>query len=529
MQFDFQADIPLPITKYDLCIIGAGAAGISIAHALIGSKLNICLLESGGFQYESETQALYEGASTGTAGVDPNGCRLRFFGGTTNHWRGYCAPLGEIDFKKRDWVENSGWPINKKDLISYYERACKICEIGSYAYFQDLQVNSASPPELLRNKLTLDNWQFSPPTRFGTKYRKDLEQAKNISIYLHSNVTRIDANQDASSIKKVTIQTLNGKSGNIHADMFVLACGGLENARLLLLSDNIEPSGLGNKHDNVGRYFNMHVEHEAVAHIISRNGQALKQYFEQFQYQSQAMMTILRTADTIQQKDKILNCGFTLYRPKELETGYSQAKSLLVEIYDKQTFPDDMGAKIWSVLSDLDGLSAALYTKLAYGKTARHIPALYLRAETVPNSDSRVTLDKTFDTLGLRKLKVNWKLTDFDKQSMRQSVIRVAEELGRLNLGRVQLDKHFFNPEGIWPERVWGGCHHMGTTRMSDDVTEGVVNRDCRVHSLNNLYIAGSSVFPTGGFATPTLTIVALALRLADHLKHKLLRNQELW
>lgn len=521
MLFDLHEDVPLPSTRYDICIIGAGAAGISIAHALIGSDLTICLLESGGYQYEPETQALYQGDSTGISGADPDSCRLRFFGGTTNHWRGYCAPLSDIDFNQREWVDKSGWPLSRADLEPYYEQACQVCEIGSYQYFQDLQANPFSPPALLENKLALDNWQFSPPTRFGVRYRKDLEQAENIAIYLHANVTRIESDNNARKIERVHIQSLAGKTGDVHAQQFVLACGGLENARLLLLSDNIEPGGLGNKQDIVGRYFNMHIENEAVAYVISRNSQKLNQYFGQFQYNSQQMMTVLSTTGRIQKKDKLLNCGFSLFRPKQLETAYDQITAMTKEILEEKRFPDETAKKIWTVLNDLDGLGAGLYKKLSNHEPARTIPALYIRAETAPNRDSRVTLDNKLDALGLRKLKVDWQLTEFDRQSMRHSVVRVAEEFGRLKLGRVQLNSHFFNDEKHWPDSIWSGCHHMGTTRMSDDITQGVVNSDCRVHSLSNLFIAGSSVFPTGGYATPTLTIVALALRLAEHLKKK--------
>ncbi len=196
MFFDFRELEAERDIEADLCIIGAGAAGITLARSLIGSKIQVCLLESGGFEFDEDIQALYEGDDVGSPGTGPTGCRLRYFGGTTNHWTGWCGPLGDLDFELRPWVSQSGWPISKKDLDPYYVAAQKVCELDAYRY--DLEAFSdktRSFPVFDKAKIAMGFWQLSPPTRFGSAYREELEKAENVRVYLYANVTDLQVNE----------------------------------------------------------------------------------------------------------------------------------------------------------------------------------------------------------------------------------------------------------------------------------------------------------------------------------------------
>ena len=165
------------VMESDLCVIGAGAAGITIARALIGKALEVCVVESGGLEFDADTQSLYEGESIGMPYYGLAQARLRFFGGTTNHWNGQCAPLSEIDFQERPWVQYSGWPISRADLDSYYQRALSICEIGNYVFDERQWKNfGIQPPALNRSKLRSHFWQNSRgPTKFGEVYGNELK------------------------------------------------------------------------------------------------------------------------------------------------------------------------------------------------------------------------------------------------------------------------------------------------------------------------------------------------------------------
>ena len=188
--------------------------------------------------------------------------------------------------------------------------------------------------------------------------------------------------------------------------------------------------------------------------------------------------------------------------------------------------PDHLGRDIWDVVTDLDDVARGMFR--ATPDDPYHPPydlsrpiRFYTRLEQCPNPDSRVKLIGEQDALGLNRIALDWQLTDLDKRSLRRSQELIGAEFGRLGVGRFKLDDWLLADDNSWPEDLHGGHHHMGTCRMSDDPKRGVVDRDCRVHGFDNLYVAGSAVYPTTGYVNPTLTVVALALRLADHLKTK--------
>jgi len=500
----------------DLCIIGAGAAGITIARAFIGSGIRVCLLESGGLEFDDETQALYQGENVGLPYYDLDICRLRYFGGTTNHWNGWCRPLSQIDFESRPHVPYSGWPIARTDLDPFYERAHEILEIGPYVYggryWQERQVR---PPEFNRDLLQMDRWRFSPPTRFGPAYRQELEKSDNVKVLIYANVTNIQANSSASAVNYVEVHSLTGSSGLVVAKIFVLACGGVENPRLLLLSNSIEARGLGNGHSLVGRFFMEHPEIEAAT-VISDEADHLREIFDRRKspdtgVPSQPCLSVSRE---VQFEKRILNCTATLqFSARDWQRGIWHSW------YASQV-PKDYWRTVGGAIRDLDDVPADAYEYFAHG----HVPSIRLDmvGEPAPNPDSRVMLSEDRDRLGLNRARVDWRLTEPEKQSMAELVKAIGREFGRLNIGRVKLADWLMEDSGTWPASLSAGNHHMGTTRMADDPKSGVVDSNCRVHGIQNLYVAGSSVFPTAGSGVPTLSIVALSLRLADHLKGRM-------
>jgi len=218
----------------DICIIGAGAAGISMALEWINTPHQVILLEGGGFEYDDQVQELYAGKSSGQHYYPLKSARLHYFGGTTGHWAGFCSPFDEIDFIRRDWVDHSGWPITKNDLDPFYARAQKYPELGPYEY--SLAWWQKQHPEFI--PLPLDEkvvwnkmWQFSPPTSFGTKYKDAIVKAKNIHLYTYANVTDIKTNDTVSSVTEVTVKNHAGKTHRVNAKYFVLACCSIQNAR----------------------------------------------------------------------------------------------------------------------------------------------------------------------------------------------------------------------------------------------------------------------------------------------------------
>lgn len=512
MFIDFRTDAAPVGIQCDVCIVGAGAAGITLAQALIGSPLKVCLLESGGFEPSVEDQSLYDGAAIGLQNASPATCRLRYFGGTTNHWTGWCRPLDEIDFEPRSWIDASGWPFRKAELAPYYQQAQAIAQIGSLGFEDASHVDGArSFPAFDQAKARIGFFRFSPPTRFGIAYRQSLSDAGNVTVLLHANALRLDTDEAASTVRTVQLRSLQGKSGTVRARVVVLACGAMENARLLLLSNQVQAAGLGNTHDMVGRYFMQHVE-GVVADILAADPEGIAHSFRKYTLQGVDMRAEIALSEQAQRQDRLLNSGFTIDASAGHSAGYSALKKLWNDLR-KGRWPEDLAGSLAMVLNDLRTLGAELY------RQENVALKLYIRAESSPNPHSRITLGTERDPFGLPRIRVDWQLTAFDRHSIAQATHRMAEELGRLNLGRLRLADWVADENAPWPQPLWGGCHHMGTTRMADDARMGVVDRTCRVHGIDNLYMAGSSVFPTAGYVPPTLTIVALALRLAEQLR----------
>ncbi len=494
------------VYETDVCIIGAGAAGITLARELANTDVQCLLLESGDFELDVDTQRL---ADAEQAGLQSNRvCRLRYFGGTTNHWGGWCAPLNEQDFAERAWVPYSGWPISFSDVEKYYPAAQAICELGAYRYTpQALSTNERDFARFSTERLTARFYQFSdPPTRFGATYRDELKAASNITLLLQANVISLEADADADHVHAAKLRALDGSIGEVRARRFVLACGAVENARLLLLSNGVEPGGLGNRNGLVGRYFMQH-PHLAAATLQTGEVDALEFLFAKHTAGDATVRASLSPSAAEQAERRMLNCAATLDRTPDPVTGYGALRYVWRDLRKGQ-WPEDLAARIRRALGDPSSIA-----------DSDQLMTLYMRSEQAPHPDSRVTLSDAVDALGLRRARIDWRLTDTDRRTIAEGAEAIGDALSDMGLGRVRLAPWLLEANADWPTELWGGCHHMGTTRMSHTAESGVVDQQCRVHGVDNLYVAGSSVFPTGGYANPTLTIVALALRLAEHLR----------
>jgi choline dehydrogenase-like flavoprotein len=488
------------VFKTQVAVIGAGAAGIAIAREFQNSKTQVLLLEAGGYEYDQVGQSYYESESVVTnteSLIDdtyPFWSRLRYFGGSTGHWGGWSCPLEDYDFHKKSWISGSGWPITRDELIPYYHRACEVIEIPRF----DFQNQSQSPifkpsPDYDQifadceadSRLMQRYFAYSPPTRFGLKYREELDGSNNITVMTHANVVRIDMDESHQRIKTIIFKNPNGLEFEVHADVFVLACGGLENPRLLLNSWHQSAGGLGNQNDLVGRCFLEH-PHSELGILMNARGQDWLNSFVALGYGESKR--IFATTPEFQLKNQSLPFSCQIMPSPQIPEGHrsiDQLRRLVARDPDQTSFC-----------------------------------SLYVRADMEPNRNNRVFLGQEKDQLGLNKISMNVSFSKNDLDSIRVSTEAVMEHLSFLGLGRSKL---LMPTEDQWPGSVWIGCHHMGTTRMASSPRDGVVDADCRLHGLDNFFVAGSSVFPTGGYGNPTLTLVALSLRLSDHLKKRVL------
>ena len=493
--------------EVDLAIIGGGPAGITLAREFIGSPVRVCLVEAGGREADPSVQALYEGESTGIE-YSLTANRLRFLGGSSNHWGGYCRPLDPIDFEQRDWVPHSGWPFGIEEIAGYYPKATEIVEAGTPHFADRLywqEQTGEQQPDMVTGRMHLRYVQFSPPTAFGRRYGDDLQRGGNVDVWLNANVVDIATTAQAAAVTHLDIRTLTGLSHTVKARYYVLATGGLENARMLLLSNRVIPAGLGNQHDLVGRFFMEHPHLPGFGEIVVADLKRLPlTYYGRALVEGRYATAAFNPSESFLRERRLLNATFSageagVYR-QDTKSDWPKAGQHLEMLRAAQPF------------LTLDGGPPDPQQPDYLGRWL----GLGCACEQVPNPDSRVMLADERDALDLPKMRLDWRLTEQDRRSVVEHMHSLAMEFGALGVGRLLLD---VKDDGIWPDQVMGGSHHMGTTRMHDDPRQGVVDRDCRLHGTDNLFVAGSSVFPTSGAANPTLTLVALALRLADHLK----------
>jgi len=497
-----------PVLKCSVCIVGAGAAGITLAREFVDARVSVIVLESGGLEFESPTQSLCHGQATGNVFANPDQylmtSRLRYFGGSTNHWAGYCRPFEQLDFEVRSWIAGSGWPISLEDLRDYYHRALPILDLPSFDYdiAQDF-APSRAPLKFSRNSgIQTAMIHFSSPTRFGLVYREELAKAKNIRVLLHANAVDLGLDPMGARIDRLQARCLSGKVISIEAKIFILATGGIENARMLLLSRKVRSHGVGNQHDLVGRYFMEHLAMTAGEVIVTLPAPALGLYERKRDpLRKHSSLGVFVTTAAIQ-RERALQAFTARIMPVPQKAITRERRNLIQTI---------------SRFDQLDDSSRPT----SHERNGAVSGWLRVVAEQSPNAASRVTLSEERDQLGLNRVRLDWRVQTSDYSSIHTSLRILGAELGRASLGRVRLGVRF--AEGELAPRNNGGNHHMGTTRMHSSPRGGVVDPDCRVHGVSNLFIAGSSVFPTGGAeGTTTLTIVALALRLADKLKKEL-------
>ena len=457
------------------------------------------------------------------------------------------AIMDDTDFEPKEKVPHTGWPFRKSHLEPYYERAQSFLGIAPYDLSRWEDRDEARRLDFGGNRITTSIVQFGPRDVFLKDCRERIASSNNVHAYLKLNVIEIESNEEGTRVLRVRVATLDGKHLGIAARSFVLAAGGIENARLLLLSHGTVKAGLGNQNDLVGRFFIDHyglfggMVFPADRSIFNRMALYDLRRVNGFA----GMGIVVPTQETIR-RESLLNTA-TYLVPKHPTYHHSRksfhawrllkARILKRPVERKPDRPDGIAEHLRRIVV---GTAAyfphKLYRKLIVGRPfpetsiiwgswselpnkEREFGAIEIQQllEQAPDPGNRVLLSDERDRLGCRKAKVDRRLNEIDWENIRRTNLILKQEFARSGIGRFVIDKDFVTPE--FSSVSHGASHHMGTTRMHGDPKRGVVDATCRIHGMANLYVAGSSVFPTGGFANPTLTIVALTIRLADHLK----------
>lgn len=521
------------LLEADVCIVGAGVAGITVARELMGRAGRVLLVEGGGLEFTRSVrrlptvlrrhtrgeQALARGINAGYPYYPLRFTRARALGGSSRAWHGHRGvhvhPLDAIDMEPREGLPHHGWPFDRAHLDPYYERAHEVLGLGPYAYdaahweAQGLGHPLPLDPAVVGSVV----FQYGRESRFD-RFADELERADDVEVVLHGIATRIV--DDGAHAQRIECATLGGRRFGVKAKVFVIATGAIEAARLLLLSTVTQPTGIGNGHDLVGRYFMEHPD--LTVGLLEPDAALTAEAFRLYEIQDAtdgvAVSAMFRLSDEVMRREGLLDAVLRLRGTYPTERSAAVRSAQVVRRAAHHFVP--VPGLPRHLLRTLTGVPSIWRHYRAYRST--QAPSVYsvdVMAEQAPSANSRIRLGRRRDRLGMPLTVLDWQLAELDIDSVRRTAEIFADSVREAGLGRVVRTMESSAP----PPAIFGNWHHLGTTRMHPEPSRGVVDEDSRVHGMENLFVAGGSVFPTGGYANPALTITALSLRLADHIR----------
>lgn len=530
MIIDGRTRNPAEAEPYDVLIVGTGPAGITLAMEMADTGLRIALLESGGLEFDDRAQALNDGTLSALDTTDLTGARMRLLGGTSNHWGGHCLPLDPIDFARAPLSGMTGWPMSYDDMLPHYRTASQYCDIGELGYALS-DVAGLSTDDLLigeADKIDVNVIRQSGPTLFGEKYLPALEASETINVWLWSTVVGLEPNADGR-IASVLTRSIEGTPGRFTAREVVLACGAVENARLMLHNNAQFEVSFGNQSDLLGGCYMDHpVGGAAFLHL--EPAAPPRAEWDHGLRSTDGIYTHLvwRLSDAILERERLNNTQFFVIplsadpaeRALKADARRGMGGLKNVAKWALGRAPDEvtLSGAYCDFIQNADAMAVHAYREQVQGYRVTRTLLRY-ESEQQPTRESYVALEaEARDMFGVPLPRLHWSPTEDDRDSIVRSALQIGAVAGARGLGRVELEDHF--DDRYWDAKT--AWHQMGTTRMAPAASDGVVDPTCKVHGTQNLYCAGASVFPSGGRANPTLTVVALSVRLAAHLTSKL-------
>lgn len=508
----------------DICIVGAGLVGLAIAQTFIGSRAKVLVLEGGGWRPTISGQDALWAETSGTPNHSFSFSRFRGYGGSGSQWAGICPRLEPFDFSGRGRLP--AWPVSHQALEPWYDQAETLLDVQHPSSEIHKWASSLGNLLDLGDDLRPAILPIARKRDLGQNLRDKFRTASNVQVALGTDVTEIETDPSCRKVLELRASLSGGRSVRVASRVHILAAGGVENARLLLLSNKHSPRGLGNAYNQVGRAFMDHIYCDAGRLVsaykaIAQSPHVVKRFAE--------LPTGPGAIAAFVLKDQVLReeglngaAAFFIHRAAfQLHPDYDSlggaAVTHFAEIVRGERLPDrSTPGELKNLLLQAPSAIRQGLRQFAHVLVPSNEIALRMQIEASPNFDSRVSLTEVRDRFGRQRARINWQVDKCDGLGATRLWRALAEGIQARGLG--QLVGKPPGQNGYWPASTTGGKHHMGTTRMSNDPAKGVVNSDCRVHGIENLYVAGSSVFPSGGWGNPTLTAVAFGLRLAANL-----------
>jgi choline dehydrogenase-like flavoprotein len=538
-----------------VCVVGAGAAGIALALALDRAGIDVCLLESGGPRPDAAVDGLGEIESVGLRRLSHTATRARGIGGTTALWTGRCGLLDPIDFARRPWIAGSGWPIDHTDLAPFVARAGQVLGLGPARYAGVRADEIVGPPahqwdlrwfEPIGYQFSThggdvaDTAQAAPvdpddplaslhhagaprATHVGEANLPALTASSRVRLLSHAHVTEILLDPAGSSVVGVRASSITGRRLQVDAPVVVLCTGGVDAPRLLLSSRSVHANGIGNGQDLVGRYLMDH-PYTTIATYPRGAGHSLRRRLGHRWIDRggarHVYSSALRLSPALQRDEGLLNGVAYVIERGDRPAPLRRARDAVVAL--RGSWDRAHLSEAGAVARRPDRLAWNAYERWVLRRPSLADPDLVeidTMVEQLPDPASRITLSRTRDALGMEKAVVDWRAADLEYETTQRLAELLLGELRRLGYETPDRSARLDVGADRWRDDVYDSSHPMGATRMAADPRHGVVDRDLQVHGVAGLHIASGSVFATSGHINPTLTIVTLALRLAEHLR----------
>lgn len=530
------------VADHDICVVGAGPVGIALALACEEQGLSVLLLESGQGSADSVAAMSASGHEVDPSRhATPDVAMCRGLGGTSHWWGGRCVAFDDVDFLPRAHVPDASWPLAHADVARWYPAAADFLGIGMAAFRSEI-----APWNTLQGARFEDIERWTPVIDMGQRHRKRLHDSQRITVLLGATVVEIGLSDGGDVVRHVVFA--HGKERQVLAcRRLVLACGGVETTRLLLaMQANAPVPAVGGS--ALGRYYMGHLSGKIADIVLNDAADVAAHDF----FKDAGSVYVRRRFSLpvdIQQYEKLLNVSFWADNPPFHAAAHRSGVlsmvwlALAIPLVGRRLVSEGvrlshLGPRPLSWLPHvLNVLRAPIATLreilrivsvrffqtpampgfLVRNSAGRY--ALHFHAEQSPNVESRLTLSDTCDELGLPFLKIDLRFGAEDAESIVRShelLDRALRDAGLARLEYYEADTTLRVNEVL--RQATDGFHQIGSTRMGTDPANSVVDADCRVHGITNLFVASSSVFPSSGQANPTFVAVALALRLAHAL-----------
>jgi choline dehydrogenase-like flavoprotein len=521
MQIDLEDVSSETEFESEVCVIGAGIAGLLLSKRLASYGFQVHLLEAGGMNLEDRSQDLYKSEMRGIFHQGTTEGRFRTFGGASTRWGGQLLSYPSEVFQKRDLFGNIEWPISETDIRTYYPEIFKLMGVNDLPFTDDFLERFKMRGALQSPDVRVRFSKFAPflKRNLAKTIGRQCLASDRITVFFHANAISVDLDKEGARIKSVTARNYKGSSYRFKALEYIICTGTIEASRLLLSSTFVHPCGVGNVTDQVGRYFHDHLTVKALR-LGEQSKAIFEKYFSPYYVKNTLHSPKLEATASLQKRLNLPEIMAHFFIHESENNEFALLRQTLVDL-QKGRFAIKTAGQLPLLLSGAAQMAFALKVRGRRAISAQANISLNIETEQKPRPDSRIRISNKVNSVGIPETIVDWKISDEEGESLRRYALVVDKFLK--SLGMTQLD---WNPSPQDDAKTWVQAgtdilHPMGGTRMGTSQDNSVVDKELRVHGVNNLYIAGCSVYPSGGSSNPTFTMMALACRLSDFLKRK--------